>query len=110
MDARKLLTFAVLAQAPAISADSTQARPVMSLMLPGAVSVLSTSPSAASPTAFKTIATHTAVGAGAGLVIGLVLSGSSMDDESSVVLTWTAIGAAAGIVSGLVTWLVARNR
>jgi hypothetical protein len=61
--------------------------------------------------AAKTIAIHTAVGAGAGLLIGLVLSGASTgDDGTSVVLTWTALGAAAGVVSGVVTWLVGRGQ
>jgi hypothetical protein len=56
--------------------------------------------------AARTIATHTAVGTGAGLLIGLAVSGASAgDDEASVVLTWTALGAAAGVVSGIVTWL-----
>lgn len=56
------------------------------------------------------IVTHAAVGTGAGLLIGLVLSSASVDkDESSVVLTWTALGAAAGIVSGVVTYLVGQR-
>lgn len=57
--------------------------------------------------AAKTIATHTVVGTGAGLLVGLLLSGASAgDDQTSAVLTWTALGAAAGLVSGIVTWLV----
>ena len=56
------------------------------------------------------IATHAAVGTGAGLLIGLVLSSASADkDESSVILAWTALGAAAGLVSGVVTCLVGRR-
>ena len=56
------------------------------------------------------IATHAAVGTGAGLLIGLVLSSASVEeDKSSVVLTWTALGAAGGIVSGVVTSLVRRR-
>jgi hypothetical protein len=61
------------------------------------------------PSAGRTIALHGAVGAGAGLIIGLVLSGSDVgDDNTDVILTWTALGAAAGVVSGVVTWLVTR--
>ena len=57
--------------------------------------------------AARTIATHTVVGTGAGLLVGLLLSGASAsDDQTSTVLTWTALGAAAGLVSGIVTWLV----
>jgi hypothetical protein len=56
------------------------------------------------------IATHALVGTGAGLAIGLALSGASVgDDRTTVVVTWTALGAAAGIVSGVVTWLVGRR-
>ena len=58
----------------------------------------------------RIIATHTVVGAGAGLLIGLVLSGASAgDDRTSVVLTWTALGGAAGVVSGVIAWLVGRQ-
>lgn len=61
--------------------------------------------------AAKTIALHAGVGTGAGLIIGLVLSGASVsDDRTSVVVTWTALGAAAGVVSGVVTWLVGRRQ
>jgi hypothetical protein len=61
--------------------------------------------------AAKTIALHGAVGTGAGLLIGLVLSSASTsDDETSVVVTWTALGAAAGVVSGVITWLVSGGR
>jgi len=61
--------------------------------------------------AARTIATHAAVGTGAGLLIGLVLSGATVgDDRASVVLTWTAVGAAAGVVSGVVTWLAGGRR
>lgn len=60
--------------------------------------------------AARIIAIHGAVGTGAGLLIGLVLSGASVgDDQTSVVVTWTALGAAAGVVSGVVTWLVGRR-
>lgn len=59
----------------------------------------------------KTIAIHTVVGTGAGLVVGLVLSGASVgDDDTSVVLTWTGLGAAAGVVSGVATWLLSRRQ
>jgi hypothetical protein len=65
--------------------------------------------SRADRSAARTIAIHTVVGTGAGLLLGLVLSGASAgDDQTSVVLTWTALGAAAGVVSGIVTWLVGR--
>jgi hypothetical protein len=57
--------------------------------------------------AIGTLATHTAVGAGAGLLIGLLLSGTSRtDDNPSIVVTWTALGAAAGVVSGGIRWLM----
>lgn len=57
----------------------------------------------------KTIALHTAVGTGAGLLTGLLLSGASTsDDRTTVVVTWTALGAAAGLVSGVVTSLLQR--
>ena len=56
----------------------------------------------------RIIAIHAAVGTGAGLLIGLVLSSASKD-ESSVILTWTALGAVAGLVSGVVTCLVGRR-
>jgi hypothetical protein len=66
--------------------------------------------SRADRSAARTIATHAVVGTGAGLLIGLVLSGASAGgDRTSVVLTWTALGAAAGVVSGVVTWLVGRR-
>ncbi len=59
----------------------------------------------------KTIVTHTLVGTGAGLLIGLVLSGATVGDHrTSVVLTWTAVGAASGVVSGVVTWLIGRGQ
>jgi len=61
--------------------------------------------------AASNIAIHGAVGTGAGLLIGLVLSGAGVgDDQTSVVLTWTALGATAGVVSGVVTWLVGDHR
>ena len=59
----------------------------------------------------RIIAIHGVVGTGAGLLIGLVLSGAGVgDDQTSVVLTWTALGATAGVVSGIVTWLVGDHR
>jgi len=58
----------------------------------------------------RIIATHTAVRAGAGLLIGLALKGASVsNDERSVVVTWTALGAGAGLVSGVITWLIGRR-
>lgn len=61
--------------------------------------------------AARIITTHTAVGTGAGLLLGLVLSGASVgDDRTTVVLTWTGLGAAAGVLSGVATWLVGRGR
>lgn len=61
--------------------------------------------------AARTIATHTVVGAGAGLLIGLILSGTSQsNDQLTVIVTWTALGAGAGAVSGVVTWLAGRAR
>ena len=58
-----------------------------------------------------TIALHTAVGTGAGLLTGLLLSGASTnDDRTTVIVTWTALGAAAGLVSGIVTWLASSRR
>ena len=66
--------------------------------------------SPANRSAARIIGAHTVVGAGAGLLIGLVLSGASISDErSTVVVTWTAVGAAAGLVSGVVTWLTGRR-
>jgi len=68
-------------------------------------------PSRADRSAARIIAIHGVVGTGAGLLIGLVLSGASVgDDQTSVVLTWTALGAAAGVVSGVFTWLVGRRQ
>ena len=59
----------------------------------------------------KTIALHTAVGTGAGLLTGLLLSGASTsDDRTTVIVTWTALGAAAGLVSGVVTWFAGGGR
>jgi carbon monoxide dehydrogenase subunit G len=58
----------------------------------------------------RTIFVHTSVGAGAGLLIGVVLSAASVvDDDASVVVTWTAAGAAAGLASGVITWAVRRR-
>jgi len=68
-------------------------------------------PSADGRSAARIIAVHTAVGTGAGLLIGLLLSGASVgDDQATVVLTWTALGAAAGVVSGVVNWLMGREQ
>jgi hypothetical protein len=76
--------------------------------LPGSASA--TYQSNADRSTARTIATHTAVGAGAGLLIGLVLSGASTtDDEVTVVVTWTTLGAAAGACSGVVMWLMGRR-
>jgi hypothetical protein len=59
----------------------------------------------------RTVGIHTAVGTGAGLIIGLALSGAGADDDrAAVVLTWTAVGAVAGVGSGVVTWLVGRRQ
>jgi hypothetical protein len=59
--------------------------------------------------AARIIGIHTAVGTGAGLLLGLLLSGSSVgDDRRAVILTWTGVGAGAGVVSGVVTWLLSR--
>lgn len=67
--------------------------------------------SRADRSAARIIAIHGVVGTGAGLLMGLVLSGASVDDDrTSVVLTWTALGAAAGVVSGVVTWLAGRRQ
>lgn len=105
-----LAVAASLAQSPD-QRDSTRSPPVpVSSMILAAPLDLSASPqSSSSPTAFKTIATHTAIGTGAGLLIGLLLSASTTDDESTVVLTWTAIGVGAGFVSGVITWLLGRG-
>jgi hypothetical protein len=67
-------------------------------------------PSRRHRSAAGTIALHTAVGTGAGLVTGLVLSGAAArGDRTTVVVTWTTLGAAAGAVSGVVTWLLGRR-
>ena len=59
------------------------------------------------PSATRVIVTHAAVGTGAGLLIGLVLSGADVsDDRTSVVVTWTALGLTAGLVAGVIAWLV----
>ena len=59
--------------------------------------------------AARIITTHTLVGTGAGLLLGLVLSGASVgDDHTTVVLTWTSLGAAAGGLSSVITWLLGR--
>lgn len=55
----------------------------------------------------RVIATHGAVGTGAGLLVGLLLSGAAIaDDRSTVVLTWTALGAAAGVAGGVIVWVI----
>ncbi len=111
MIAARVLAVLVLAPAAAV-AQMPLAAPtptVAELSLP----LQPFSPFQAPPkrSAGKTIALHTAVGTGAGLVIGLLLSGASTnDDRSSVIVSWTALGAAAGLVSGVVTWLVGRER
>jgi hypothetical protein len=59
----------------------------------------------------RTIVTHALVGTGAGLLTGLVLSGTNVsDDDTSVVLVWTSVGLVAGVTSGVVTWLLERGR
>lgn len=61
--------------------------------------------------AARILAIHTVVGTGAGLLIGLALSGASVgDDRTAVVLTWTAVGAAAGLLSGIASWLLGRDQ
>jgi hypothetical protein len=58
----------------------------------------------------RTIVTHALVGTGAGLLTGLVLSGTNVsDDDASVVLVWTSVGLVAGVTSGVVTWLLERG-
>ena len=58
----------------------------------------------------RTIVTHALVGTGAGLLSGLVLSGTNVsDDDTSVVLVRTYVGLVAGVTSGLVTWLLERG-
>lgn len=105
-----LAVAASLAQAPEHrDATRTPPPPVSSLILAAPLNLSASAQPGASPTAFKTIATHTAIGTGAGLLIGLLLSTSTTEDESTVVLTWTAIGAGAGLVSGVITWLLGRG-
>jgi hypothetical protein len=59
----------------------------------------------------RTIVTHALVGTAAGLLTGLVLSGSNVsDDDSSIILVWTSLGLAAGVTSGVITWLLERAR
>jgi hypothetical protein len=58
----------------------------------------------------RIIVTRAIVGAGAGLLVGLVLSGANVsDDDASVVLTWTAAGLTAGALGGVIVWLVERR-
>ena len=55
----------------------------------------------------RIIVTRAIVGAGAGLLVGLVLSGANVsDDDASVVLIWTAAGLTAGALGGVIVWLV----
>jgi hypothetical protein len=57
--------------------------------------------------ATRIIVTNAAVGTGAGLLIGLALSGADVsDDRTSVVVTWTALGLTAGLVAGAIAWFV----
>jgi hypothetical protein len=59
-----------------------------------------------SRSATRTILTASLVGAGAGLLVGLLVSGADLaDDHSTVILTWTAAGLTAGVIGGLITWL-----
>lgn len=59
--------------------------------------------------ATRTIAIHGLVGAGGGLLIGLLLTAADLsDDHTPLVLSWTGIGLAAGVASGAITWLVER--
>ena len=75
---------------------------------PTASTLMHQSPTNGSAT--RTIAIHTVVGTGAGLLVGLAVSGASVSDHrTTVVLTWTALGAAAGAASGVVSWLVGRR-
>ena len=97
-----------LAQAPQYDSTRTPSLPVSKLVLAAPVNLWASSQSSTSPSAVKHIALHTAVGTGAGLLIGLLVSSSSMDDQTSTVLTWTALGAGAGLLSGVITWLVGR--
>jgi hypothetical protein len=63
--------------------------------------------SQAGRSATRVIVTHAAVGTGAGLLIGLLLSSATVsDDDASVVVTWTAVGLTAGLVAGAIAWLV----
>jgi len=65
----------------------------------------------AEPSPGRIILTHAIVGTGAGLLIGLSLTGASLgDDDTSVVITWTALGLTAGLASGALTWLMRRGK
>jgi len=60
----------------------------------------------ANRSATRTILTASLVGAGAGLLVGLLVSGADLgDDHTAVVLTWTAAGLTAGVIGGVITWL-----
>jgi len=60
----------------------------------------------ANRSATRTILTAALVGAGAGLLVGLLVSGADLgDDHTAVVLTWTAAGLTAGVIGGVITWL-----
>jgi len=67
-------------------------------------------PTQAEPSPGRIVLTHALVGTGAGLLIGLALTGASLGyDDSSVVITWTALGLGAGLASGALTWLMHRR-
>lgn len=130
MDKRRLLLLAsgvaglVMAIAPARAVGQAPLKPValtssVHLMAAWTVGLESSPPlvttfesqSRNDRSAARTIAVSTLVGTGAGLLIGLVLSGASVGDEQgSVILIWTGVGAAAGVVGGVATWLLGRDR
>lgn len=86
------------------------ARPMLPAPLatiPGAATVWTFPPTQRRVSPARAIAIHGLVGAGAGLLIGTLLSGAAIaDDRSTVVLTWTGIGAAAGLTSGVAVSLL----
>jgi hypothetical protein len=102
-----LVALALLAVAPSrVVAQAPRAAPPFPTVVEWPAGSEPAGQAGPNRSAAGTIAIHGAVGTGAGLLIGLVLSGSSMsDDRATVVVTWAALGAAAGVVSGVVTWL-----